>query len=387
MKNFPRLGKYLTALVFSAVNVTAGAAPYRISVLTCAPGNEDISSVFGHTAIRVVDESTGRDAAYNFGYFDYDTPNFYLRFLRGTLIYSLSVTDGERFHEYYTQHGRAVTEQLLNLDSVQAAAIAGMLRNAMRPENSVMTYRFTAGNCTTQVRGIVIPAVGGNEDFLASPSGHTYRHYLNSYLGGMPWLRLGINMMLGAGSDRNTDMYGSMFLPDMFFDGLAPMRNGGEELVLLTLPMNDVERRELGSRSAEFLQAGILLALLALCLLNRGRLIPACLFILAGTVGCVITFATIYSLHTELQWNLNVLWCNPLYLLLAWAVVARRTGAAKYTAITIAGCSGVSVILWIAGIQTLSIQMTILIAVLMVSAYRAYMKITGYRQYSPHRLK
>ena len=45
-----------------------------VSLLTCGPGNE-LYSVFGHTAIRIADPSTGMDVVFNFGTFDFDTPN------------------------------------------------------------------------------------------------------------------------------------------------------------------------------------------------------------------------------------------------------------------------------------------------------------------------
>ena len=68
----------------------------RISLLTCTPGSE-LYSIFGHSALRVIDQSTGTDAVYNYGTFDFDDPNFYSKFVRGKLLYAL---DREAFPNF-----------------------------------------------------------------------------------------------------------------------------------------------------------------------------------------------------------------------------------------------------------------------------------------------
>jgi len=47
----------------------------KISILTCDAGNE-LYSIYGHTAIRIQDSNQKLDLVYNFGYFDFRTPNF-----------------------------------------------------------------------------------------------------------------------------------------------------------------------------------------------------------------------------------------------------------------------------------------------------------------------
>ena len=70
------------------------------SVLTCGPGN-DFYTTFGHTAIRITDPELGIDYVYNYGTFDFNTPNFYWKFMRGQLDYKLARTSFERFIEEY----------------------------------------------------------------------------------------------------------------------------------------------------------------------------------------------------------------------------------------------------------------------------------------------
>ncbi|MFN5761517.1 MAG: DUF4105 domain-containing protein, partial [Sphingobacteriales bacterium] len=61
----------------------------QVSLLTCSPGNE-LYSIFGHSALRIHDQSTGTDIVYNYGTFDFNDPDFYTKFVKGKLLYFLS---------------------------------------------------------------------------------------------------------------------------------------------------------------------------------------------------------------------------------------------------------------------------------------------------------
>ena len=50
----------------------------EISLLTCSP-HEEIYSLYGHTAIRILDKRTGEDVAVNYGMFSFQKPSFVLR--------------------------------------------------------------------------------------------------------------------------------------------------------------------------------------------------------------------------------------------------------------------------------------------------------------------
>ena len=60
----------------------------RISLLTCASGGE-IYSLFGHTAIRYENFTRNIDAVFNYGMFNFNAPNFILRFALGETDYQL----------------------------------------------------------------------------------------------------------------------------------------------------------------------------------------------------------------------------------------------------------------------------------------------------------
>lgn len=101
--------------VFCAFNMKAQRADsIRISLLTCASGGE-IYSLFGHTAIRYENFTRNIDAVFNYGMFNFNAPNFILRFALGETDYQLGATNYEHFVAEYNYLGRDVWQQTLNL--------------------------------------------------------------------------------------------------------------------------------------------------------------------------------------------------------------------------------------------------------------------------------
>ena len=76
------LFKFHLILLFSGLTIGASAQEnscrLRISLLTCTPG-EALYSTFGHTALRVIDSTTGKDEVFNYGTFQFG-PDFYSEF-------------------------------------------------------------------------------------------------------------------------------------------------------------------------------------------------------------------------------------------------------------------------------------------------------------------
>lgn len=116
---YPLLTLYL--LIFSnGQAIASGNDSIRLSLLTCAPG-EEIYSLFGHTAIRYEDPVNGIDAVFNYGLFSFNTPNFILRFSLGETDYQLGATDYAHFAAEYAFDGRSVWQQTLNLSKEEKA--------------------------------------------------------------------------------------------------------------------------------------------------------------------------------------------------------------------------------------------------------------------------
>jgi len=132
---------FFLVLIGGSIKAT-GYENSRISLLTCTGGNE-LYSIFGHSALRVVDDSSGVDIVFNFGLFDFNTPNFYLKFMQGRLNYLLGVQNTSDFMFQYSYEGRGVYEQVLHLSPSQKVEIMERLTYLYRPEKSILSLLFS----------------------------------------------------------------------------------------------------------------------------------------------------------------------------------------------------------------------------------------------------
>ena len=83
--------KQLFIILFCLLNFNFAASQQRqlsteaeISVLTVGPGSS-LNDAFGHNGFRINDPTYGIDLVFNYGVYDFDAPNFYLKFARGKL--------------------------------------------------------------------------------------------------------------------------------------------------------------------------------------------------------------------------------------------------------------------------------------------------------------
>ena len=82
--------KKILLFLLLSVHAMAQLSPNSsISLITVAPGKE-LYSRFGHSMILVQDPNFAIDKAYSYGTFDFETDNFYWKFLKGTLPYTIS---------------------------------------------------------------------------------------------------------------------------------------------------------------------------------------------------------------------------------------------------------------------------------------------------------
>jgi len=175
----------------------------RISLLTCSPG-EDLYAVFGHTALRITDSLAHTDIVYNYGTFNFEEPNFYLKFVRGKLDYALAYESLPQFLYGYTVEKRNVFEQELQLTAVQKQQIISFLQQNLMGNNRFYKYDFFYDNCTTRVRDILQKQSGLTITKPLVTNGITFRNMIHVYLDSMHmcWSKLGIDILLGSPTDK-----------------------------------------------------------------------------------------------------------------------------------------------------------------------------------------
>ena len=219
MKFIKHISLILIFFFISKINIGQILSPNaEISVITCAPGNE-LYSTFGHSAIRIKDPVHRIDKVYNYGTFNFETPGFYMKFIRGKLDYMLSVEPYQYFVMSYIKEKRAIKEQVLNLSFTQKSAIYKALEINAMPENMYYRYDFLKDNCSTRVLKIINNAIQNSLILPRELSGRkkTYREMLMPYLENKNWERFGINLALGLPVDNTVNIEESAFLPDYLY--------------------------------------------------------------------------------------------------------------------------------------------------------------------------
>jgi hypothetical protein len=197
------------------------AADVTISLLTAGVGSE-LWQLFGHSALWIHDDRTGRDTVFNWGAFDLQAPNFIPRFLKGLLFYRMAGDSIQRVLLDNLRWNRTVVVQELDLSDVQKESILGAVRLNARPENVVYRYDYFIDNCATKPRDILDRALGGQlRSGSDSSSGSTYRSHVMRLMHGDPLLALGAYVALGGRSDRPLTMWQETFLPQKLHDWIA----------------------------------------------------------------------------------------------------------------------------------------------------------------------
>ncbi|HEX9600431.1 MAG TPA: DUF4105 domain-containing protein, partial [Mariniflexile sp.] len=136
----------------------------EISVLTIGPGTL-LNDSFGHNAFRVKDPVKGIDLAFNYGVYDFETPNFYLKFAQGKLNYLIGLNYYEDFFEAYISQNRSIKEQVLNLSQIEKQKLFDYLLNNIKPENRAYLYDFFYDNCATKIKDVTNIAVNNTIQF------------------------------------------------------------------------------------------------------------------------------------------------------------------------------------------------------------------------------
>ena len=187
-----------------------------ISVITCGPWQGELYSAFGHSALRVYDPSQQINDAYNYGVFDFDQPNFYLNFAKGSSYYKLAVWDYQGFVNMYIYDNRFVHEQILNLTPAQKQKVYDFLQWNALPDNRFYRYDYFYDNCATRIRDVFVNVFQDSVVFDGSyvQTNYTIRELTDLYLQDQPWGDLGIDICLGLHMDKTADPYEYMFLPD-----------------------------------------------------------------------------------------------------------------------------------------------------------------------------
>jgi hypothetical protein len=375
-----KLGFLLILLTFVGLG-PAKAQFWEVSLLTADPGTELYSS-FGHSAIRMREIGPdGRDLVFNFGTFDFDTPNFYGKFATGKLNYMLSIATYDRFIIEYDYYKRGLREQVLDLNQDQKDFLLQHLDAQYDPARRFYKYDFFYNNCATKIRDAFDIAMGEQlvwSDSIAEEK--TFRNLIDEFVLPLPWADFGIDLALGAVIDRPATELEKQFLPtymEQAFANATIVENGvsrplvKQSRVLLEYPKENAQQSLLNP-SVVFWLLAVVFAALTLYGFKKGKLmkgLDVALFGTVGILGVVVTFLWFFTDHSATAWNWNILWAFPGHLVLVWGLVARPNAnwISSYLLFAM-GATVMTLLFWIFGLQSFSPALIPILLLLLLRA-------------------
>lgn len=313
-------------------------ANVSIWLLTMGQG-EQVWELFGHNALWIHDDISGRDTVFNWGVFDFTQPNFIPRFLKGQMWYAMGGDSLPRIPLVYRYLDRDVYAQELALSASEKDSVLAQIRWYAQPENVNYRYDYFRDNCSTRIRDILDNALNGQMRAQARDlTGTTYRwHALRLMQGDKP-LVLGVNIGLGRPADRELTKWEEMFLPRKLHDfvGALQVRDSAGGTHALVRSQRTLVQSTRGAEYASpprlwpwLLGIGVIVggafASLGARALRGGRgarrtaaVVFGAWSFTAGVLGMLVALLWSVTDHVAAHANENLLVFNPIWLVLAF---------------------------------------------------------------------
>jgi hypothetical protein len=324
---------------------------------------------FGHNALWIHDSAKGTDRHYDYGRFDFDQKNFFLRFAQGKMWYSMGEDSlPEKYIRFYASEGRKIRSQELDLTPAQRTELRDFLEWNIKPENAGYAYDYYLDNCSTRIRDALDRVLGGAiRRYAEQPSGFTWRDETRRLDEHNPFLYSGLMLALGQPVDEEMSRWEQMFLPIRLSEHLDSVKVAGPDGTLRPVVKSlqviaEGGRWPVPARPSNwtwrYLAVGMVLGGVLMWLgggqrVRRGAFLALATLwaLLAGIAGLVVSWLSLLSGHRAAHQNENILLFNLLALALALVLplAIRRGGrtlkAARRLALVVAALAALGLLL------------------------------------------
>ena len=318
---------FALALIFFSLNTYANELEnknrYKISILSIGEG-PSLVDAFGHTAIRVKDAQLKNDIVFNFGVYDFNSPNFYSNFVKGRPEYKLAIQNYSNLIQNYIRQKRYIVEHQLNLDQNSTKIIIDLLVEKLN--DPYYMYDYFRDNCTTRAADIVIDKTNNKfkDDKLESEAILTYRDLIHRKINENSWAALGIDLCLGAIIDKKINTRETFFLPENLMNYLDSYDGN-------VIKRNIIYSPESKTSYSENLPTPLLinfilsLIIIAITIFNYkvdkwNKSLDTLIFLITGSIGILIIYLWFFSNHFAGAQNFNFLWAFPFNFALIFAI-------------------------------------------------------------------
>jgi hypothetical protein len=323
---------------------------YEVFLLTMDQGDATWE-LFGHNALLIRDRESGQDLAWNWGLFSFEADNFVLRFLQGTMTYSMGPSELEPFLASYAQANRTVYANEVLLTQDEARQLDEFVRWNFEPENRGYVYNYFLDNCSTRARDALDGVLGGilRQRFEPVPTEYSYRWHVRRLVQDRNWLEYGLHFLLGPRADVPISEWQTMFIPmDMMrlletverpdgAGGAVPLLGPRQVLVQATRPGAPASAPPFSpwtlaiglAGAAFFVALGRAGAARGGAWAPRGLAATALVWGLASGVLGLLVIAIAFTHHTFGHWNPNVALVNPFTFVAGGLAVASAARSAR----------------------------------------------------------
>ena len=322
---------FALALIFFSINIYANELEdknrYKMSILSIGEG-PSLVDAFGHTAIRVKDEELKNDVVFNFGVYDFNSPNFYSNFVKGRPEYKLGIQNYYNLTQNYVRQKRYIVEHQLNLDQNSIKIIIDLLVEKLNDPYYI--YDYFRDNCTTRAADIVIDKTNNKfkDEKLESEDIVSYRELIHGKINENSWAALGIDLCLGAIIDKKIKTRETFFLPENLMNYLDLYEGDIIKKNIIYKPESAISYQE-NIPSPLIINLIISLIIVAVTIFNFKRSkwnksLDTLIFLISGSIGILIIYLWFFSNHFAGAQNFNFLWAFPLNFALIFAIYKNK---------------------------------------------------------------
>ncbi|MDR3343681.1 MAG: DUF4105 domain-containing protein [Treponema sp.] len=292
---------------------------------------------WGHIALIIEDDTTGKARFYDWGLFSFENEHFYVNFALGRLLYSCGASPANANINAYIKNNRDVIIYTLDIPVAEKEEVWHFAENNILPENRNYYYHHFRDNCSTRIRDILDLATEGQfkERFGEAPGRYTLRQHVRRHTWFSPFFDWLLNFLMGQDIDKPITVWEELFLPAevgtriadfRYVDPSGIERNLVSSVEVLNKAVNRpavlaVPRRQWPRELLLGLGIGALLA--AGMILQEKKPVPyrrlfgvsqSILGLFFGIAGSVLFFMTLFTNHDYTYHNSNILYINPLLL-------------------------------------------------------------------------
>ncbi len=318
---------FALALIFFSINIYANELEdknrYKMSILSIGEG-PSLVDAFGHTAIRVKDEELKNDVVFNFGVYDFNSPNFYSNFVKGRPEYKLGVQNYYNLTQNYVRQKRYIVEHQLNLDQNSIKIIIDLLVEKLNDPYYI--YDYFRDNCTTRAADIVIDKTNNKfkDEKLESEDILSFRELIHGKINENSWAALGIDLCLGAIIDKKIKTRETFFLPENLMNYLDLYEGDIIKKNIIYKPESAISYQE-NIPSPLIINLILSLIIVAVTIFNFKRnkwnkSLDTLIFLISGSIGVLIIYLWFFSNHFAGAQNFNFLWAFPFNFALIFAI-------------------------------------------------------------------